>query len=74
MGHKLIVTVHPDGRVEAHTAEVTGEACVADVALVESIVGHTAVDSRFTADYFASSTVESSTAKGEEQESEIVSE
>lgn len=74
MGHKLVVTVYPDGRVEAQTVGVIGEACVADIATVENLVGHSAADSRFTDDFYASRSASQRDAKEEAEQSEVTTE
>lgn len=51
MSHQLIIRVHPDGRIESHSAGVYGRNCLPDIQLLEHLLQSVAVDSRYTADF-----------------------
>lgn len=48
---RVILTVQPDGTVQAKTEGVTGPDCLDYVALLEDLLAANAVSSEFTADY-----------------------
>jgi hypothetical protein len=48
---QLHVRVTADGSVTAETRNVTGEACLDYIALLENLLEATTVDSAYTADY-----------------------
>lgn len=53
MTKRLIITLRPDGGVEAETAGLTGDACLDYIGVLEDLLGADTVESSFTADYTA---------------------
>lgn len=50
MTHRLVIRVHPDGRVESRTEGVYGTECLKDVVRLEELLDSVAVDSHYTQD------------------------
>ena len=51
MIERLIVTVHPDGRVEASTSGMLGTKCLDSVSLLEDMLEAVATQSAYTGDF-----------------------
>jgi|GEM_PF-780281 hypothetical protein len=48
---RIIVTVKPDGHLEARTEGIHGEECVDKIAALEALLDAVTVNSQFTDDY-----------------------
>ena len=62
---QVVVRIGPDGTVTAETRNVTGAACLDYVGLLEDLLGATAVDSSYTADYTRTAVTEVAEARDE---------
>lgn len=53
MSKKFIVTIGADGLISAETSDITGAACLDELATIEALVPDARVlDSRLTGDYY----------------------
>lgn len=59
---QLIITLRPDGGVEAETVGITGSACLDYIARLEDLLDAETAESAFTSDYTAAQHQQSSTA------------
>jgi hypothetical protein len=48
---RIVVTVNPDGTVNAETVDIRGERCLDYIALLEDLVAGRVEDSAYTSDY-----------------------
>lgn len=48
---RIVVTVHPDGTVNAETLDILGDNCLDYISVLEDLIGGPVRDSAFTADY-----------------------
>jgi hypothetical protein len=48
---RIVVTVNPDGTVNAETVDIRGERCLDYIALLEDLVVGRVEDSAYTSDY-----------------------
>ncbi|GIE34625.1 hypothetical protein Ait01nite_076700 [Actinoplanes italicus] len=48
---RIVVTVKPDGTVNAETVDIRGERCLDYIALLEDLVDGRVEDSAYTSDY-----------------------
>ncbi len=56
MTARLVIRIGPDGTITAETSGLTGDACVPFAAVLEDLCDATAVQSEYTADYWAVAT------------------
>ena len=53
MSKRFVVTLAPDGSISVETNNVTGAACLEDLATIEQLVPNSQIiDSRLTEDYY----------------------
>lgn len=53
MSKKFVVTIGSDGMISAETSDITGAACLDELATIEALVPDArVVDSRLTGDYY----------------------
>ncbi len=54
MAKRIQVQIFPDGRVQAETQGIKGKKCTEYIRVLEEILEAEAVDSEYTAEYYAS--------------------
>lgn len=57
---QIVVTVRPDGSVEAETQGITGPRCLDYIAVLEDLIAGTTAASAFTSDYRSTAVTDAS--------------